>query len=113
MANDKQLGPHPEFQWAGKRVVEIEHYGPASYATGGETLTASNYGMKQFSSVEVLGVSVTDPSTIYGQCKALKVQAGPYSTTFKLLWYSDQAGTQTANATDLSAKRVSLRLVGN
>lgn len=114
MPNDLQVGPHYEFQIAGQRCRLFEHFGPASYdSTAKETLTARNFSVSEFAAIIVCGASVTDStSALYGDVRAIKVSKGEGSATWKLIWYSDAAGTETANAVDLSGKRVTLLVIG-
>lgn len=114
MPNNEQVGPHVEFQIAGMRCKIVEHFGPASYNdTTKEILTGRTFSVEQFAAVQVIGLSVTDATGVpYGDVRAFKVTKGRGSTTWKLIWYSDAAGTETANAVDLSDKRVTLLIMG-
>lgn len=114
MPQDTQVGAHPEFQTAGMRERMVEHYGSVSYSTANkDILQPSYYNMEQIAAVIVCGASVTNATgAIYGDVRAIKAEAGPYGT-WKLIWYSDVAGTEVVNTTDISGKRVVLRIIGN
>lgn len=113
MATDRVLGAHPEWQEAGMRVVVKEHFGPASYsAANKEILVPSAFSMSQFFTLEVLDVLVTDSTgAVFGTVRGWKHLAGNGVSAWKLVYY-DTAGTEIANAVDLSGKRITIRALG-
>jgi hypothetical protein len=70
----------------------FQYAGPASYATGGDTLTPQSIGLGRI--VAITGLVISNGTNVY---------SGYYNhTTGKILWYSATA-TEISNATDLSA----------
>lgn len=110
---DKQIGPHVEFQLAGMRGKLVEHYGPSSYdATNKEVLSAKTYSMTGFALVEPWGDLVTDSSGAwFGFVRVIKNLNGAGVPTVQLRYY-DTAGTEIANGVDLSGKRICLFILG-
>ena len=104
---------------AGK-LVPVDHTGPASYTTGGETIGTINNmtgmalnaaGLSTIDAVLVVGVSVS------GNYWVLAQPSGTGSRkTFTLLWFTATAGVPSLNqvtaATNLSAETVRLVYVG-
>lgn len=80
--------------------------GPASYETGGVTLSAADCQLLFFVSVQIVGSVAGDRNVqvIYPDSKAP-------NKTVKLL-ITDLAGTEIANAVDLSTKKFRLRAMG-
>lgn len=110
---DSPIGAHVEWQVAGMRAKAVEHFGPSSYdATNKETLTAKNYGMESFFLVNPIGELITNSTGAwFGSVRALKTVSGNGVPTWQLRYY-DTSGTEIANATDLSGKRVVLYMLG-
>lgn len=110
---DGPIGAHVEWQVAGMRAKAVEHFGPSSYnATTKEVLTSSNYGMEQFFLVQPIGELITDSTGAwFGSVRAMKILGGNGVPTWQLRYY-DTSGTEIANATDLSGKRVVLYMLG-
>lgn len=102
---------------AGK-LIPVDHTGPASYTTGGETLGANNsqtgialLGLSTIDAVLVVGVSISGNYAVVAQ------PTGSGSRKqFKLLWVTATAGipstTQVTAATNLSAETVRLVYLG-
>lgn len=93
-------------QWGNKNVTVIDHLGPASYATGGETLTAAQFG---YGGIEVIVGSMDASSTYF--VEAIHPGVGGAPATIKLQWFT-MNGTEVSNATNLSTKSVRLIIVG-
>lgn len=73
-------------------VREVQYTGPASYATGGESVNASaDLGM-----AEVFGVY-----GVIGDGSAVRIPFFNY-TTQKIQWFIPNTGAEVANAVDLS-----------
>ena len=69
----------------------VAYTGPASYATGGDTLPPESVGLGRIEAL--LGLTISDGTTLYW---------GYYNqTTEMILWYS-ATGTEVPNATNLS-----------
>ena len=91
---------------SGATSTQVELYvtatGPASYTTGGEAIVVADLGLsaiKHFSA-EVNAASATDVVNIIFDRTAVKLVA------------LDEAGTQIANTTDLSARTFRFRIIG-
>ena len=105
------IGKHA--MWAG------DHTGPASYATGGETLKAtggpgSYGGLRSIDQVVPAGVSVSG-----NYCVQVQYTAVGQNTKVTLIWLysplntlSQTAWTQVANATNLSGETIRLLAIG-
>jgi len=102
---------------AGK-AIPVDHTGPSSYTTGGETLGASNaqtgitlQGLATIDAVLVVGLAVSGSYW----CIAQPTGSGTRKT-FKLVWLTATAGvpslTQVTSTTDLSAQTVRLVYIG-
>lgn len=76
-----------------RMVMQLKYTGPASYATGGESVAASNdLGMAEV--YAVAGAVISDGS-------AIRIGFFDY-TNQKLVWYVPNTGAQVANGVDLS-----------
>jgi hypothetical protein len=94
-------------------LVPVDHLGPASYTavttgaapTGGDVLTATECGLKfiqqVFASGDNTGVYEIVPLGVVGD-----------QTSMILRWFTAAGMTEVAGATDLSAKRVQLLVIG-
>lgn len=100
------------------RYIPVDHSGPKSYTTGGETLGVSNSmtgvttnGLGILDQVVVCSVAISGNYAVYVQ----PVGKGERKT-FKLIWVTATAGipsaTQVTAATDLSAETVRLAYIG-
>lgn len=102
----------------GGKLIPVDHTGPVSYPTGGETLGTTN----NFTGISLLGLSELDAVLVVGIAVsgnywvvAKQVGTGNQKT-FKLLWFTASSSvpsfTQVSNATNLSAETVRLVYVG-
>lgn len=95
------------------------HAGPASYTqvtpgsppTGGDTLQASELGLKFFDSVEVQGTDATGEYTALPIFSGTNIDLQP--TSVKLVWITVAGGAEVAGATNLSAKTLRIRATGH
>lgn len=92
--------------WGKHGAAPIDHTGPKSYTTGGETLTASRYGLR---SLDWVGGGITVSGTY--EAKGKTIGTG-LRTTYKLVWFVVATGAEVTAATDLSAEKVRLFTVG-
>lgn len=103
---------------AGK-LIPVNHSGPASYTTGGETIGTTN----NQTGITVLGLGSIDMVLGSGSLSVsgnhwvvVQPTGNGARKTYKLLWFTATAGvpslTQVANATNLSAETVVLGFVG-
>lgn len=100
------------------KAIPVDHTGPASYTTGGETLGQIN----NQTGITVQGLAVLDAVLVVGVAisGSYWVMAQPTGTgerkTFKLLWFTATAGvptlTQVTSTTNLSAETVRLVYIG-
>lgn len=84
----------------------IDHDGPASYTTGGETVLASKLGFKSIAMV------LASPSADGGDFVEGFVGAKKMGTSVKLVWSVRTTGAEEANATNLAAKSCKLLVIG-
>ncbi len=105
MAN-RRLPQGGESREDNKRILYVDHDGPASYTTGGETILVSDIesGLSAFDFVSASG---SDNSAHV--CKPVFGAKGEVRS-FKLLWILT-GGAEVANATNLSARFCRLRIV--
>ncbi len=92
--------------WGGKFTDFIDWTGPVLYATGGETINATDFGCPNNLLFAVGSASVS--GTYF--TVARPVAAGGY-TTWKLMWYVSATGAE-AGAIDLSAEKAKVFGVG-
>ena len=100
------------------KAIPVDHAGPASYTTGGETLGQIN----NQTGITLQGLAVLDAVLVVGLAVSGSywVMAQPVGTgerkTFKLLWFTATAGvptlTQVTSTTNLSAETVRLVYIG-
>lgn len=86
----------------------VEATGPASYATGGETVTAKQLGL---SSLHHASVSSSDNGA-YLLFPVSKSSAGLGAVSIKIMWMVQATGAETASTTDLSARKYTIRAIG-
>ena len=79
----------------------LGYTGPASYATGGDSLTPEQCQLGMIAAV--LGLTISNGTNVY--------QGFWNATTKKILWYSATA-TEITNATDLSAFTGRIEVIG-
>lgn len=91
--------------WGIRFAHTIDHDGPASYTTGGETIPASVFGFKFIAAVIAHG---SDNSAHV--CVPVFTGKGA-KTSFKLMWILT-GGLEVANAVNLSARFVRLTVYG-
>lgn len=98
------------------RAIPVDHVGPKSYTTGGETLGAINnqtgvtvQGLATIDAVLVVGLSVSGSYWVLAQPSGTGTRK-----TFKLLWFTATAGvpTLTQASGDLSGETVRLVYIG-
>lgn len=94
------------------------HLGPASYTaitpgsppTGGDTLSAAEFGLKFFDSVEVQGLDDTGTYTAY-PVWATDITDQP--TSVLLQWVTSAGGAEVGGGTNLGAKSLRIRATGH
>lgn len=97
---------------AGK-YIPIDHTGPTSYTTGGETIGTSN----NLTGISTQGLSTLDyiggGGSVSGTYYTIGFPVGTGSRkTYKLMWFVVATGAQVAAAVNLSAEIVRMVLVG-
>src|SRR5690242_11966900 len=92
--------------WGKHGGAVIDHTGKSSYVQGGDTLTASRYGLR---SIDYVGGGLTISGTYEVRGKAI---AKGNKTTYKAVWFVVATGAEVAAAVDLSAETVKLFAVG-
>lgn len=105
-----------------KYMLVVDHFGPASYPTGGETITAAQYGIGGIDfidstndinqgTVQYTGVSFS--GTYYVDIKLATTTApGGSVSSLKAQWFVVATGAEVANTTNLSAEKIRLRIMG-
>ena len=110
MSNIVVAGVEP---WGGRsRAVILDHTGPTSYATGGESL-----GQSAFGGPNILGLAgfykVDGGLTMSGTYRVDCIYGGAgVRSTVKLKWTVYATGTEVAAATNLSGETVRLLAIG-
>lgn len=102
---DKLLPQGGESREDNKKVTYFDHDGPASYTTGGETITAASLGL---SVIDFVSTMAGDNGTHF--CIA-RISAKGEQPSFKLLWFTCVDGAEVANAANLSARFTRFRVV--
>lgn len=96
-----------------KAVTCVDHTGPASYTTHGESFGAPNQfgGVNQFGlrNYDWIGGGVSQSGTYAVEGR---LTGSGNQVTFKLVWSVVATGAEVANATNLSGETVRLLLVG-
>ena|SRR3990172_3367246 len=90
---------------SGSKIRKILQYtGPASYATGGETINAYDAGLGAIDEVLFAGAAYdgTDFRLVTWQ-----------ASTGKVVWFVPNTNAQVANGTDLSAFIVQVEVIGH
>jgi len=94
------------------RTITVDHTGPASYPTGGETVGTVNVpdgivvqGLSTIDMINVAGPTVSGNYAVIPQCTGTGNRK-----TWKLIWVTANSGipttTQVTNGTNLSAETV-------
>lgn len=92
--------------WGKHGGAVIDHTGPKSYTTGGQTLTASRYGLR---SLDYVGGGISVSGTYVARGKAV---GKGNRTTYTLVWFVVSTGAEVGSGVDLSAETVKLFAVG-
>ena len=88
------------------REVYVDLDGPASYAADGQTLNASDVGFKHILFASAGGSDNGDQFCAVGHASK------GTNTAVKVAWFVSSTGAEVANAVDLSARFVRVRVVG-
>ena len=104
MANTKLKG-YPGPTATGAIEIIFDHDGPASYTTGGETLTAASLGYKNIHTVMCSG---SDNGLLMVLPRASVKGITP---TIKLVWVTIVGGVEIANAAPLNARFCRIRAI--
>lgn len=105
--------PGYEQPWGTKEAIVTEHFGPASYPTGGETINASDFNRGGFDAVLISGISYSGTYSarwVWALDAAPSVAKGAQASG-KLLWTVVATGSEVANTTDLSTEILRLLLI--
>ena len=100
-----------------KKALIIELNGPTSYATGGQTLNASQFGMGGIDGVISLGRSHSGTYDTRG-AQLMPVDATPSAiksggvAQVRVPWYNISDALEVTATTDLSAQIVRLLILG-
>ena len=88
-------------------LLTVDHTGPSSYQTGGESISSSVVGIDVFFFVQAAAFSASGTYTLL----VLYPTPGA-STSFTLAWYVAATGVQVSNGVNLSAEHVRLIVGG-
>lgn len=101
------------------KVITVDHYGPASYTTGGETWPSINPnqvtgGPNSLGEASVINILSLSGVTESGTYRLVPVYSGKGSirSNVKLVWYVVSTNTQVAAAVNLSAEVIRLSVFG-
>lgn len=92
--------------WGKHAAGAIDHTGPTSYTTGGQTLKAASYGLR---SLDFVQGSLSSSGTYF--VRSEPVGKGS-KTTYKLLWFVTATNAEVAATTNLSGETVRLFAFG-
>jgi hypothetical protein len=123
MANTNAPFAGYDTSWGNKKAWQGAHFGPASYTTGGETLSASTFGWGGFELVlaanhggaTVDSIPMIVPLSIsqnYFVGITFSTSASGAQASVTIKWYVTSTGAEVANATNLSAEKVRLLAIG-
>jgi hypothetical protein len=103
--NDLLLQPSP----LGEVFVSaVPISGPASYTTGGVTISANTFALL---TIKVLISSMLSTSGTY--FVRFKIANGSGSPTATVVWYTASSGAEVGNDVDLSAETIKVIALGN
>lgn len=108
MPTNTGLPGYPATGFGVKYHQVVDHKGPTSYPTGGETVNASDFANGGFDAVHLSGLSLS--GTYFARLLWPSSSPGVSFKTFKLIWYVLATGVEVANAVDLSAEYLRLDL---
>ena len=124
MANSNIPFPGYDTRFGNKNVWVGSHYGPKSYATGGETISAAQFGWGGFdtfdpgplATLSVNSVNQTVPGSVSGTyfvgvSVATTAPDGAVSKV-TMKWYVVATGAEVTATTDLSAEKVRVKTTG-
>jgi hypothetical protein len=101
----------------GSRIIGmIDHVGPASYTqvttgsppTGGDSVKASEFGMKYISAVFA---GISDDGQ-YNVEASPTLTSGQEATSFQLIWMVAHTGAEVTGTTNLSGRSIRLFAIG-
>lgn len=101
--------------WGTKKVGIVEVYGPTLYAAGGQTITASQFGLGGIEAIITLGRTLSG-TYFPAQVQPLPIDAAPSvplgaAASFKVPWFVVATGAE-AGAIDLSTEIIRLLVIG-
>lgn len=109
MAVDKLLAGY-ETIWGTKKALVIDHYGPASYSAGGETVSAKQFGWGGIDFATSCGISAS--GTYFPRVIPQANSTGLSGNNFNVKWFIAANGAEAANAANLSAETCRLLVIG-
>ena len=92
-----------------KTLVILDHTGPASYATGGETVSAGEWF---FSGIDMAKTAPLSMSGTYQVLTLYPAGGTARTTSVKLAWYVVATGLEVGAAVNLSAEHVRVEILG-
>lgn len=115
-AQDVTIIPGYQQYWGTKKAVIFELNGPALYATGGQTINASQLGMGGIDAVIPLGRSYSGTYAVR-DAQYLAVDAAPSAvkgavSSIKLPWYNVSDALEVTATTVLTTEIVRVMIIG-
>lgn len=101
------------------KIITVDHYGPTSYTTGGETWPSVNPnqvtgGPNSLGEASVINILNGSGFSESGNYRIVPVYGGKgtIKSNIKLIWYVASTGVQVAAAVNLSAEVIRLSVLG-
>lgn len=90
----------------------VDHAGPASYTTGGETISPFPYGMTGIDFINLPNPAVSVSQNYQVVLVWPTGQNGLSLSSIKMMWIVLSTGLEVAASTNLSAERVRMQVIG-
>jgi len=98
---------------ANKYELIVDHTGPASYVTGGETINASDFGLGGIETIAIHAVSSPGGNGATVVFSTTVVTQGNAVKSVKIKWFTTASmATESTAATNLSTQSIRLQIRG-
>jgi acyl CoA:acetate/3-ketoacid CoA transferase alpha subunit len=96
-----------------KYELIVDHTGPASYATGGETINAADFGIGGIETIAIHAVSSPGGNGATVVFSTTAAPTGVAVNSVKIKWFTTASmATESTAATNLSAQSIRLQIRG-